>query len=204
MAARKRSEPADPEPDHDEAEPPAPGRGETAPEPAGATHAEEDEAWDPHDAEHPDADERIAALEAELAAAKDKYLRARADYDNVVRRTEEERGRLAQAAAARIIERFLDPLQVLERAAADLAAVDENRAKGVRMAHDQMAAALRQEGLEPVPGVGAGFDHHHHEAIAREPSERPEGEVLEVIRPGYRLGGRLLRAALVKVSAGPE
>lgn len=179
------------------------GHADEVPEPASATHAEEDEVWSAHDPEHPDVHDQVEGLRAELAASNDRFLRARADYDNLVRRTEDERGRLAQAAAGRIIERIVAPLETLQRAAAELEAVQPEHAEGVRMAEKGLAQALAQEGLEPVPGVGSPFDHNHHEAIASEASDRPEGEVLEVIRPGYRLGGKLLRAALVKVSSGP-
>lgn len=191
---------------------------ETAEEPPEATHQAEDETWDPGPGDLPDLKERLEAAEAriteleetlavkegEVEAAKERALRARADYDNLQRRTGAERAEMERVAAARIIERLLDTVEVLEKAATEAEGADDPRAKGLRMAHDGMQRVLADEGLEPVPGAGEAFDHHVHQAIAREPADEPEGTVVEVVRPGYTLHGKLLRAALVKVSAGPE
>lgn len=188
---------------------PEPVDGEV-PEPREATHGAEDETWstDDHDTAH--LEDRIAALETELAEVRqqmeqerERHLRARADYQNLQRRTEEERNEWPLRAAARILERLVEPVSVLGRASRDLEGVASEHAKGVRMAHDQLWNAMVQEGLEPVPGVGEAFDHTVHEAVAREASEHPEGTVIEVIRPGYRIKGKLLRPAMVKVSDGP-
>lgn len=155
---------------------------------------------------------RLDALESELAAlreeqeeTKKRWLRALADYDNLVRRTEKERDDQKRNAAARLIGDLLSPLEILERAAKELAEVDDAHAKGIRLALGEMKATLAREGLEEVPGAGEAFDAKVHEAVAREPADAPEGTILEVVRPGYTLHGRLLRAALVKVSSGsPE
>lgn len=181
-----------------------------AAEPPAATHGAEDEAWetDGHDARHLEEEvatlqARVAELEAEARTLNDKWLRARADYDNLQRRTEAERERYSLEAAGRLIERLLDPLDVLSRAAADAEGSKDPHAQGIRLTHRSLWTALEREGLEEVPGVGAPFDVALHEAVAREPSDQPDGTVCEVVRPGYRLRGRLLRAALVKVSEGP-
>jgi molecular chaperone GrpE len=103
-----------------------------------------------------------------------------------------------------VIESFLEPVEVLERALSDFEGQGEDpRVLGLQMATRALRETLARHGLETVPGVGAAFDHNVHEAIAREAAEAPEGTILEVVRSGYRLDGRLLRPALVKVSAGP-
>ncbi len=149
------------------------------------------------------AESELAAVREEQEEVKQRWLRARADYDNLVRRTAKEREDQKRNAAARLIGDLIPPLEVLERAANELAEVDDAHAKGIRLALGEMKASLGREGLEEVPGVGQPFDAKQHEAVAREPADAPEGTVVEVVRPGYTLHGRLLRAALVKVSSGP-
>ncbi|MBW3582149.1 MAG: nucleotide exchange factor GrpE [Euryarchaeota archaeon] len=187
-------------------------------EPAEATHGAEDETWSTTGADSRHLDERIRTLEAEVErlgdelataresarSADEKRLRALADYDNLQRRVAEERVEEERRAAARILERFLEPVEVLERAVAATEATGKADPKGLRMALERFENALRSAGLEPVPGVGAPFDPRCHQAVVREPSEQPEGVVIDIIRQGYTIGGKLLREALVKVSAGSE
>lgn len=153
--------------------------------------------------------QRIDELEAhtkqqeeEHEQTKQRWLRSRADYDNLRRRTEREREELQKTAAARLIGGLLPQIEILERAARDIAEVDENHAKGVRMAVMALRSALEREGLQEVPGEGAPFDPNLHEAVAREHADQPVGTITQVVRPGYTLHGKLLQAALVKVSDG--
>jgi len=86
----------------------------------------------------------------------------------------------------------------------DAAADDEETqlAKGLRMVHSELMAALESAGLEPIPGVGSKFDPTVHEALVSEElgEGRDEPIVTEVLRPGYRFKGRTLRPASVKVA----
>jgi molecular chaperone GrpE len=148
--------------------------------------------------------ERLTGMEQELNDAKQRWLRSRADYDNLVRRTTKEREDLQKTAAARLIGEILPQVEILRRAGRELAEVDPAHAKGIQMAVDALQAALQREGVQEVPGEGTPFDAQVHEAVTREPDPEPEGTITQVLRPGYTLHGRLLQAALVKVSAGPE
>lgn len=181
---------------------------ETRPEPATPIPLDEESeevVGDPESlqARLEEAESELAALREEQEEVKQRWLRARADYDNLVRRTAKEREDQKRNAAARLIGDLLPPLEILERAAQELAEVDDAHAKGIRLALGEMKSTLAREGLEEVPGEGHAFDANQHEAVAREPADAPEGTVVEVVRPGYTLHGRLLRAALVKVSSGP-
>ena len=69
--------------------------------------------------------------------------------------------------------------------------------------HRQLAALLRKEGLAEIETDGK-FDPHVHEALLTQPSEAPEGSVIDVVQKGYRLGDRVLRPARVVVVAGPK
>ncbi len=73
--------------------------------------------------------------------------------------------------------------------------------EGVALVARSFAEALRKEGLQEVPTEGK-FDPHVHEALLSQPSEAEEGNVIEVLQKGYRLGDRVLRPARVVVSSG--
>src|SRR5438067_2227854 len=77
-------------------------------------------------------------------------------------------------------------------------------ADGVRMIYRQLSDTLKKAGLETIPTEGEPFDPTVHEAIMQvEPGEgQAPHEVVEELRKGYKLNGRLLRAALVKVTSG--
>ena len=93
-------------------------------------------------------------------------------------------------------------LDDLERALE--AAVEHGELKlgeGVRLVHRSLASLLAREGLQEVATDGR-FDPHTQEALLSQPSEEPEGTVIQVLQKGYRLGDHVLRPARVIVSAG--
>jgi len=148
----------------------------------------------------------IAAAKAEAAAIHDRYLRAVADHENFRKRVAREKDELRQYAASRVLE---DLLPVLDNLGLGLAAAEQPNAsvktlrEGVAMVQTQLKSALEQHGLKEINPAGQPFDAHQHEALSQAPSaEVAEGDVLQVIRVGYSLNGRLLRAASVVVSSG--
>lgn len=149
----------------------------------------------------------VATLEAELAKARDEMLRALADAENTRRRAER------QAADARVyaIDRFAGDLlpiadtlgRALEAAPRDTA--DEsvrNLITGLELTERTLVDVFSKHGLKRVGAKGDQFDPKIHQAVAQAPSDQPSGVVLEVMQPGYVLGERTLRAAMVLVSAG--
>ncbi|MGA3006362.1 MAG: nucleotide exchange factor GrpE [Opitutaceae bacterium] len=156
-----------------------------------------------------------ADLAAQLAAAKkeaadnyDRFLRTAADLENFRRRAVREKDELRQFALARVIE---DLLPALDNLALGLAAARQPGADlkaltgGVELVLGQLKAALTPHGVkEIVPAVGQPFDPHQHESLSHQPSAEVAVEhVLNVVRPGYSLNGRLLRPASVVLSGGP-
>lgn len=140
-------------------------------------------------------------------AQRDEYLddlrRARAEFDNFRRRstkdlsTQRDAGKADMAAA--LLE-TLDDLDLTLQAAEGSG--DEQLVHGVRMVATKLLGALEQAGLERVDAVGVAFDPQVHEAVAQRPAEggADDGPVVaEVMRPGYRWGTRVLRAAMVTV-----
>jgi molecular chaperone GrpE len=71
--------------------------------------------------------------------------------------------------------------------------------EGVAPIHKQLLDVLGKAGLEVVPTDGVPFDPNQHEAVLHEPGDGGEPQIVEVLRTGYRWGGRVLRAAMVKV-----
>ncbi|KXU34049.1 molecular chaperone GrpE [Cephaloticoccus primus] len=148
----------------------------------------------------------LEAAKAEAAALQDRYLRAVADHENFRKRVAREKDELRQYAASRVLE---DLLPVLDNLGLGLAAAAQPGAdvkslrEGVAMVQTQLKAALEQHGLKEIDPAGQAFDAHQHEALSQAPSaEVAEGDVLQVIRVGYSLNGRLLRPASVVVSSG--
>ncbi len=152
-------------------------------------------------------EEQIAAAKAEAASHYERYVRAVADHENFRKRVTREKDELRQYAASRVLE---DLLPVLDNLGLGLAAANQPNAdvktivEGIGMVQTQLKGALEQQGLKEINPEGAAFDAHQHDALSQQASEDvPEGNVINVIRVGYSLNGRLLRPASVVVSSGP-
>lgn len=149
----------------------------------------------------------VAALEAELAKARDEMLRALAEVENTRRRAE----RTAQEARVYAIDRFAaDLLPVADTLGRALAAAprDSNDdalrtiVTGLELTERSLLDAFARHGLRRVGAKGEAFDPNLHQAVAQAPSDQPAGKIAEVMQPGYVLGDRTLRAAMVLVSSG--
>ena len=154
----------------------------------------------------PGTEEPLAAAKREAAANYDRYLRAVADLENFRRRATREKEELRQFATVNLLQGILPVLDNLQlgleaaRQQSDAATI----ANGVAMVLEQFKSVLGHHGLKEVNPVGQKFDPHRHESISHQPSrEVPEEHVLQVVRTGYTLHGRLLRPASVVVSSGP-
>ena len=142
----------------------------------------------------------------------DLFLRARADYENLVRRTQREVSVLVRLGKKDMLLKLLDLADNLERAAAawretlrDCAGVDGDAlVDGVLMIGRQLGQVLASEGVRPIEAVGCAFDPTLHECVATWQSPDDEAEtVTDEIRKGYTFDGEVLRAAQVRV-AQPE
>lgn len=148
-------------------------------------------------------------LRRERDELQERLLRTAAEFDNYRKRTDRERRELIHAAAADLIEELLPVVDDLERALAATAdggagseASDRYRS-GVELIRRQLLEVLKRRGVEPLDVVGQDFDPTWHESVGYEPANgRRDGEVTTELRRGYRLGDRLLRAAMVRVAKG--
>ena len=155
------------------------------------------------------ADNRLAAVEAELAETKDRLLRALAETENVRRRLQRERDDAQKYAAGAFAKDLLSPVDNLRRALDALpeAEITDSRAKGLRdgvaAIEREFVAAFERNGLRRIDPRGERFDHNFHEAVFEaERPDLPSGTIVEVLQPGYMLHDRLLRPAMVGVAKG--
>jgi molecular chaperone GrpE len=155
------------------------------------------------------AEQRLAAVEAELADTKDRLLRALAETENVRRRLQRERDDAQKYAVSGFAKDLLSVVDNLRRA---LEAMPESEVKdartqslrdGVAATERELLAAFERHGLKRIDPKGEKFDHNFHQAIFEvERSDVPAGTVVEVLQPGYVLHDRLLRPAMVGVAKG--
>lgn len=150
-------------------------------------------------------------LEAEIATLKDKFLRAFAEADNVRRRAERE---VADAKVYGITGFARDILTVADDFERALGAIDaEAREKaegtlktlldGIDLTGRALTQTLGKHGVSRIEAEGTKFDPNQHQAMFEVPNaDVPSGTVVQVIQPGYKLGERVLRPALVGVSKG--
>ena len=142
-------------------------------------------------------------IREQLAAAEDRYLRARADLDNYRKRAERELERRAQEQGDELVRAWLEVIDSIERA---LALEHENPAltEALRAFLAQMDTILARQGVTRIGEVGSAFDPELHEAIAVVPdSATAPGTIAAIARSGYSAGDRVLRPAQVTVARPP-
>jgi molecular chaperone GrpE len=149
-------------------------------------------------------DEAVAALaeaQAKVAELQDAFVRAKAETENVRRRAQEDVAKAHKFAIENFAEHLLPVMDSLEAALAhnsdDLAKVNE----GVELTLKQLTGALEKGKVLAINPVGEKFDPHRHQAISMVPSEQEANTVVNVLQKGYVIADRVLRPALVTVSA---
>ena len=143
----------------------------------------------------------LEAAKAEAAKTKDLFLRTAAEYDNYRKRTTKEREAAFGNGVAHAVEKLLPVIDTLEMAAA-AATADENYKKGVTMTLTKAYAVLKDLGVEEIPAQDVPFDPNVHSAMMQQPTEGVEaGIVVQEFQKGYTLNGRVIRHAMVVVSA---
>ncbi len=146
---------------------------------------------------------KIAKLEAKIAEQEALYLRLRADYDNLARRTRLDREAAEKYRAQNLLTDLLPVIDNLDRALLAEANVEEQSPlyKGVDMVYRQLLDATAREGLEVIEAVGQPFDPNIHQAVMQESdSEQQPGVVLKELQKGYKLKDRILRPSMVSVN----
>ena len=144
-------------------------------------------------------------LEAELAEAKDKYLRLYSEFDNYRRRTSKEKLEMMQTAGEQIIVSLLPVIDDFNRAEQSFESGDAKAIiEGVKLISDKFVKILDGEGLKLMDTKeGADFDTELHDAITKipAPSKKLKGKIVDTIENGYYLGDKVIRHAKVVIGA---
>lgn len=152
--------------------------------------------------------EQLEELKQRAAKADehwDRLVRTAADFDNYKKRAAREKQEAIRYANETLLEKLIPVLDTFDMA---MAATQNGKndsvqslQAGISMVHQQLKAALTSAGLEEIDATGRIFDPNLHEAVSqRETNEVPEGTVVQQLRKGYKLNGRLLRPASTIVS----
>jgi molecular chaperone GrpE len=150
----------------------------------------------------PTPEQQVADLQARLTEASDAFLRAKAEAENTRRRADEEMAKARKFAVESFAESLLPVRDSLEAAILIQNATPEQLLEGVHATLRQMTQALeRNKVMAIAPPAGTKFDPHQHQAISVVPAEQEAGTVVAVLQKGYLIAERVLRPALVTVSA---
>ncbi len=148
--------------------------------------------------------DELQPLELEVASLKDQLLRQQAEMANYRRRTEQARGERAEGGRIEVIQRLLPVLDDFERAIDADAEADGYR-EGVELILKSLRDLLVSFGVSRLDPQGEEFDPTLHDAMQQVPTDEiPAGRVASVYKPGYQVGERLLRPAMVAVAREPS
>jgi molecular chaperone GrpE len=141
-------------------------------------------------------------LQARHAEVSDAFLRAKAEAENIRRRAEEEMSKARKFAVESFAESLLPVADSLQAAISIPNATPEQLLEGVHATLRQLLQALERNKVVPIePPPGTKFDPHRHQAISVVPAEQEANTVVAVLQKGYLINDRVLRPALVTVSA---
>lgn len=151
----------------------------------------------------------IEATKAEAASAADRLSRLQADWENYRRRTERDRVTERERACEGLVKDLLPAIDDLERAISHAQATAEGNevaqqlADGVSAVHEKVVSVLEKQGVEVIDPAGQPFDPQDHQAVGRvENADEYDETVADVYQKGYRLGGKVVRPAMVTVTYG--
>jgi molecular chaperone GrpE len=145
----------------------------------------------------------LEQIRSERQEFLDGWQRARAEFANYRKRVEREQEEARSRIAGETLLRVLAIIDDLDRALRDRPAEGEAAAwaEGIELIYRKFQALLEAEGIQLIQAEGQAFDPALHEALSHEESEaHAEGQVIEVVQRGYRIGDRVLRPALVRVA----
>jgi molecular chaperone GrpE len=162
-------------------------------------------------------DEAAAAVESDLEQLQsertelvDTLRRVQADFENYRKRVLREQTTLVERASERLVTELLPVLDSFEGALASVGAARSSGASpetdkvldGVQGIYTQLLGVLEKAGVERIDADGRPFDPHEHEAVQQDDGDG-EPHVAQTMRTGYRLKGRVLRPAIVRVTRDP-
>ena len=133
-------------------------------------------------------------------SSDDRYIRLYADYQNLKKRSENDRQDARLDAKIDVAKEILPVLDNFERAL-EIETEDEKFKEGVMLILKQLKDALNKVGVKEIEALGTDFDPNYHSAVLMEDSEEYEsGKVTAVIQKGYMINNRVIRPSMVKVA----
>lgn len=139
-------------------------------------------------------------LSEELKTQKENYLRLAAEYDNYRKRTQQEKLSIYADATAKAIEELL-PLADSVNAALSATGEDDPQRQGIELIGNQFAKSLEKLGVVSFGEIGEAFDPQLHNAVARtENPDLPANSIAMVFQKGFKIGDKIIRAAMVQVA----
>ncbi len=149
-------------------------------------------------------EKEIESLKGQVEEQKDGWLRARADLENYRKRVQRDAARSYQDAMTNVIKIFLPVADDLERALKNKLETEEAAqwVDGIELIHQKLLNKMKNQGVERMEvKPGDEFDPNIHEAITQEETpDYKEGQIIDVVQPGYRIADRIIRPAMVRVA----
>lgn len=142
-------------------------------------------------------------LSEELEALNDSFVRLQAEYANYRRRTQEEKKTIGLFANEKLMADLIPVIDNMERALESFEDKNSAQYQGVDLVYKSLKDSLSKYGMDEIPAdIGTDFDHNFHMAVMQEPVEGMEaGKIALVMQKGYKLGNKVLRPTMVKVSS---
>ena len=148
----------------------------------------------------PEGQAELQTLKEERDSLYDRLLRKQAEFENYRKRVERERAEFVQFASSELMKEMLNAMDSYELALRN-AAVDATVRQGFELIYKQLQDTLARFGLKAIEAKGQKFDPNFHQAVSTQATDEvEENTVLEEMRKGYLLHGRLLRPAMVSVA----
>ncbi|MGF3066145.1 nucleotide exchange factor GrpE [Facklamia sp. P12950] len=153
--------------------------------------------------------EEVSSIEDELRESiqnlEDRNLRLQAEIANMQRSNSRERQEAAKYRSQSLANKLIDAIDNLERALQIKASSEESQAihKGIQMVYDQILQAFKEEKIEVINPLNETFDPNYHQAVTTQPAAEGQDTdiVVNVLQKGYILNDRIIRPAMVIVSA---
>lgn len=149
-------------------------------------------------------EKELESLQAQVEEHQDGWLRTRADFDNYKKRVQRDAARSYQDAMASIIKTYLAVADDLDRALKNKP--DSNQVAGwidgIDLIYQKLLTQMKNQGVERMDvNPGDEFDPNIHEAITQEEHpEYTEGQIIDIVQPGYHISDRIIRPAMVRVA----
>jgi molecular chaperone GrpE len=149
-------------------------------------------------------EKEIESLREEIEQQQDGWLRTRADFDNYKKRVQRDAARTFEDAMTNVLKIFLSAADDLERALKNKPQGEsiDSWVNGIELIHQKLITQMKNQGVERMDvKPGDEFDPNIHEAITQEDHpDFEEGQIIDVLQPGFKISDRIIRPAMVRVA----